>query len=161
VNLRLPKSPGREPVVVVAVNYQSGIAGDSRTRHEIFELFLGEDVPSDRIGKLGVPGPRDGIRDMAFIVGLCVHVHFHNLHLRVCEMVLAPIGRDQRFRMCITSHSYLLFVTIFHVLYWLPAPTRRGPRSHNYRVESVRRGGPGAGDWQAPAALSLRGSSFL
>src|SRR5258706_16382783 len=31
----------------------------------------------------------------------------------------------------------------------MPTPIRRGPKSHNYRVKSVRRGGPGAGSFCA------------
>src|SRR5439155_18714372 len=131
-----------------------GVAGDSRLRHHLFELLLGEDIAPDWVGELGVPGPGDGIRDVAFIVGLGVYVDFHDSYSWIGEVLRDPIGQDQRFRMCVICHVLVLLTLLLYSTCYIGflTPIRRGPKSHNYRVKFVRRGGPGA-DQSAPAAL--------
>src|SRR5437667_182122 len=105
-----------------------------------------------RISPLNSGGLRTSTRatalaeTVAFVVGLGVYVDFHDSDLGIGEMLRDPIGRNQCFRMCVICHLFVLLTLLLYSTCYIGflTPMRRGPKSHNYRVKSVRRGGPGA-----------------
>ena len=113
VNLELPESPGGKPVVIVAVKNHLGAVADSRLTQKFFEIFLGGDVALVGVAQLGIPGPTNGPRDMAFIIGLGVHVDFDDSDIGIVLVLLDPLRRNQHFRMFVISHMVLLLKLFF------------------------------------------------
>src|SRR5205085_2681019 len=76
IDLHLPDSPRRKPVVVVAIEDNCGLVADAGRTHQSRELGIGQDVAPDRVAELAVPGPCQRAGYMAFVVRLGIHVNF-------------------------------------------------------------------------------------
>jgi hypothetical protein len=91
----LPVGPGREPVVVVAVEHDRRVRADARLGEELAEVLARGDVAADPVGELARPVPADGARNVALLVGGRVDVDLDEADVRVVEMGLGPVGVDK------------------------------------------------------------------
>src|SRR5207253_5324852 len=76
VELQLPKGVRGEPVVVVAVEKNSGVIGNAGVGKKLFERGFGDKVAADIVLKLGLPVPADGAGDVSLVVGGGIHIDF-------------------------------------------------------------------------------------
>ena len=90
VQLELPVRPGREPVVVVAVQDDRRVRADARFGQQRAEVLAAGDVAADPVGQLARPVPADGARQVALLVGGRVDVDLDEADVRVGQVGLAP-----------------------------------------------------------------------
>ena len=91
----LPVGPGREPVVVVAVQDDVRLGPDARLRQQRREVLAARDVAAQPIGQLARPVPADGARQVALLVRRGVDVDLDEADVRVVEVLLRPLRGDE------------------------------------------------------------------
>ena len=91
----LPVRPGREPVVVVAVEHDGGVVVDAGGAQERLQLLAADEVAPDRIGQLALPVDAGRARQVAGVVGIGVDVDLEEADLRVVEVLAGPVGGDE------------------------------------------------------------------
>ncbi len=93
---RTPSAPGREPVVVVAVEHHGGVAIDAEAPGERGELVGAGDVAAHRLDEVGVPRDVLGIRDMPALEHARLHADLDDPEILGVEILLQPLGGDER-----------------------------------------------------------------
>src|SRR4029077_11049481 len=73
VIFQLPEGVGGEPVVVVAVEKDGGVAADAGLAEEALELGSFDEIAANGILKLGLPVPGDGAGDVPLVVSGGIH----------------------------------------------------------------------------------------
>ena len=96
VELEVPVGVGGEPVVVAAVEHDGVVVGDAALGQQRLELLLVDEVAADLVLQVGGPVELDGAPDVALVVGRGVLVDLDQDDLRVVEVVLDPLGGDER-----------------------------------------------------------------
>ena len=89
VQLELPVRPGREPVVVVAVQHDRRVRPDPDSRQQLAEVLATGDVAADPVGQLAGPVPADGTREVALLVRGRVDVDLDEADLGVVRWASA------------------------------------------------------------------------
>ena len=110
IKLELPQRPGGKPVVVVAIEHHGAVVGDSRFREQTLQRFLRQNVAPDVVAELRVPRPGDGAGDVALVIGVGIHIYFHDPHVPVFTVLRNPFRAYQQFRMSVVSHKSSPFV---------------------------------------------------
>ena len=93
---RLPVGPGREPVVVVAVQHDRGVVVHAGGTQQVLELLAAHEVAAHGVGELRLPVHAGGAGQMTGVVGVGVDVDLQEPDGRVVEMVPGPVGGDER-----------------------------------------------------------------
>jgi len=92
---QLPVGPGREPVVVVAVQHDLRVVVDPRLPQERLEILAAGEVAADRVRQLAGPVDRHGPGEVAGLVRAGVDVDLQEADVRVVEVVAGPVDVDQ------------------------------------------------------------------
>ena len=96
VELEVPVGVGGEPVVVAAVEHHGVVVGDALGAQQRLELLLVDEVAAHLVLEVGRPVELDGSLDVALVVGRGVLVDLDEDDLVVVEVVLDPLGGDER-----------------------------------------------------------------
>src|SRR5690606_23478138 len=75
IDVEHPRTPRGEPVVVVAIEYDLGIAGDAGVAQLGLELFTRGDVAPGRVDQFGVPVEVHRAGDVTALVDAGVDAH--------------------------------------------------------------------------------------
>ena len=92
VKLQLPQGVRGEPVVVVAVEKNSGVIGNAGGAEKLFERGFVDEVAADIVLKLGLPVPADGAGDVSLVVGGGIHIDFDETKIGGIQIFSRPIG---------------------------------------------------------------------
>src|SRR5213076_798491 len=92
VKLQLPQGVRGEPVVVVAVEKNSGVIGNAGGAEKLFERGFVDEVAADIVLKLGLPVPAYCARDVSLVVGGGIHIDFDETKIGGIEILSGPIG---------------------------------------------------------------------
>src|SRR5438045_390480 len=95
INFQLPKGPGGEPVVVVAVKDDRRAVVDACIAQQPLDLVLRRDIADERVAKLRRPVPAGGAWDMTLIVGGRIDVDLRNSDRWIGNVLSDPIGAHQ------------------------------------------------------------------
>jgi len=108
VKLEEPERIGGVPVVLVAVEDDSGVVGDTATGHQALEAGLVDEVAAYLILLVGMPVDLDGAGDMTRrLIEQHVLVRLDEADRRVVQVFGDPLGRYQRLRMRVAfSHTF-------------------------------------------------------
>jgi len=94
----------REPIVVVAVDYDRIAWQNAGRAQELLESCFASNIAADLVLELGLPIEPDRPTNVAGVVLLGINVDFDELDSRSAEILLDPIGLHENFGVCIV-HS--------------------------------------------------------
>ncbi len=100
VDFQLPEGPGREPVVIVAVEHNRCLVVDAGAAEQFLEFLDGHDVADQGVAELGRPVPAGGAGHVALIVRRGIHIHFDDANASVGGVLRDPFSCDQNIRQC-------------------------------------------------------------
>ena len=109
VELEVPVGVGGEPVVVAAVEHDGVVVGDAALGEQRLELLLVDEVAADLVLEVGRPVELDGALDVALVVGGGVLVDLDEDDAVGVEVVLDPLGGDER---VLAAHGGVLLVVV-------------------------------------------------
>ena len=96
VELEVPVGVRGEPVVVAAVQHHGAVVGDTAVGEQRLELLLVDEVTAHLVLQVRGPVELDRSPDVALVVRRGVLVDLDQHHLRVVEVLLHPLGGDER-----------------------------------------------------------------
>src|SRR5919202_690653 len=112
-----PEGVASPPVVLVPVEDDHGIWGDTLLAHQPGEVLRVEVVPDQWVVQILNPVDLDSIGDMAYVIKEHVFVRLHDAHVGVVHVLCEPLGAHQHLWMCIALLCYLLLCTLCHLLF--------------------------------------------